>query len=242
MCRKCTALNYRNKETSDKKLVFLIFQFMLRIFKEFSSIFEHLTFIWYLPSFCNKPFNPSTIRHILPKILTNLEYKIQKFKMPELIWWTKMQKVTSFGWNSVLRSFCGPSRIATQNLEIQHCGSNVVDRNAKSDLLWIKLGTPEFPTSLVKNVDSTFDNFKYRTQYGGLKCGKWLRIGEARTLEFPWLQMWTQTQKFKMKDPIWRTEKDRVTSFRVFKVANYKFELKIQEFKIADENAKGDKI
>ena len=45
----------------------------------------------------------------------------------------------------------------------------MLDRNARSGLIHMEIGTPEFLGLLIENPISEFRNMKWRFQYGGLK-------------------------------------------------------------------------
>ena len=84
------------------------------------------------------------------------ELTIQKFKMADRIWRTKMQKVTWLGWNSVLASF----RITDYEFEINIQKLKMTDPICKKLLDWNEI----WYSGLfgVANYKSELENWKFR--------------------------------------------------------------------------------
>ena len=49
-----------------------------------------------------------------------------------------------------------------KDFEFQNGGSNITDHNAKSYLFSMKLGTQEFLRALITNLNTKFENLKWR--------------------------------------------------------------------------------
>ena len=60
-----------------------------------------------------------------------------------------------------------------QHLEIKNAGLNMVDQNATSYLIGIKVYAQRFLESLITYLSSKFTNSKCGIQYGGKKCKKY---------------------------------------------------------------------
>ena len=143
------------------------------------------------------------------------ELKIQKFKMTDSIWRTKMQKVTWLRWYLVLGDFWGrwlwiwAENQKNSKWRIQHRG-----KKCKIYLFEIIFGTRGFLGSLITSLSWKFRNSKWRIQYGGPKCKKlldWDYIWYSRIFDNADYKSELKNQKFKMTDPIWRTKIWKVT-------------------------------
>ena len=140
------------------------------------------------------------------------ELKIQKFKMADPIWQTKMQSYF-IGWNLVFG-------VADYEFELK------VQKFKMADPIWRnklqkakkKFGIRRFLGSLITNPTSEFRNSKWRIQYGGPKCKK------QKIMTLDWDQIWylevlgvadyesqLKILKFKTEDPIWLTKMQKVT-------------------------------
>ena len=99
---------------------------------------------------------------------------------------------------SVIRSFLSHwIRIWCQNLIIKNGGSNMLNENAKSNHIWIKLSIRGFSRSLITNLNAKFRNLKWWIFYGGSKCKKLLLSDETVLGSFwvRWLWIWTQNSE-----------------------------------------------